>query len=1268
MFPSFDKLLESEFDQNTVSLSAAGVIDAHSASRSLLRLAEAWRKLVAERGAADSVTVAPAWYQTLLRVLQEAPSADRVIHAVDQFVHKKRTAQQAFDLFEQTPRSLEVLARLACGSPFLTQTLLNQPTALRELTTARRTAEMKARDEFRDEALAAVQNFPTPIARLTELRNYQRREILRIGMCDAFGLLDLKFVTLQISLLADAMVQLCLKIVCDDAGIATPPFSVLALGKHGGEELNYSSDIDLILVAAAPSGNAQKIARRLIDALSDNLATGFLYRVDMRLRPWGEAGPLVSTPETYAAYLASDAELWEKQALLKARVIAGDVAPGEQLLQTLPSVLFSSSPEEVFRSIRRMKGYIEDRLRAAGKLASEVKLGAGSIRDVEFLVQALQLTHGNREPRVASANTLDALVRLAEFDVLDASEYRQLREGYIFLRTIEHAVQLLHNQQTHELPADEAQRRWLARRLDYPSETELLARFEEHRRAVRMIFDRYFHAPVSSATQTVTSVSRASANVVHQVTTATGNSSTHPPQSSEAVAPLDLNAEESLSRLDRYFATHADPHAALRQQMLNDIETGGCCRVVCELLPQMPGQAVVTVVSVDIPELLSMICGLFFGQQLDLREGCTIAGAGRNRFGQTVPGGRFLGVFLVECAFSEQRIPLSAVAVKALESSLADFITRYRSGAADQVRRDLVQIFCDRLESLPKNQTPLPQLAIVVSDDSPLSRTQLEISADDTWGFFFELSSALALCGFRIASADLGTADGRIQDVLQVTESDGQTIRDHRRIEELQTVVTLIKQFTHWLPSNNDPLNALLRFRDLLQKLLSQSHWETNVARLGQPQVLRAVSRVLGLSRYLWQDFLRVRSRDLLALLADARALERRIPRHELHTELLALLQTEPLDRQVRCLNRFKDRHLFRIDLRHVLGYCGRFGAFSEEITELAEIIVLSACDTAWQQLCAAHGSPRLPDGQLCPFTIAALGKFGGIEMGFASDIEMFLVFAQDCQTDGDNSLSAAGFFERLITQITRIIEARHKGIFEIDLRMRPYGQAGSAAVSRATFENYFKADGDAWPYERQSLVKMRGIGPDVVFAEELVQLRDTLIYTGQGFDFDALRAMREKQVRQLVRGGTLNAKLSAGGLVDCEYAVQALQLTFADRHPALRTSNTMAALAAAHQVQLISTPEYESARQACMFLREVIDCLRMARGSAQDLTVPPPQSPDYVQLARRLHTVHDSRLSLTQLEAQMENVRTFALRVEKICRAGLASHDLLKSPRPANP
>jgi len=361
-------------------------------------------------------------------------------------------------------------------------------------------------------------------------------------------------------------------------------------------------------------------------------------------------------------------------------------------------------------------------------------------------------------------------------------------------------------------------------------------------------------------------------------------------------------------------------------------------------------------------------------------------------------------------------------------------------------------------------------------------------------------------------------------------------------------------------------------------------------------------------------------------------------------------LVSEQSERRVRALNRFKDRHLFRIDLRHVLGHSELIGTFSEQITELAEVIVLSACEIAWQQLGEQHGFPRRPDGNLCRYTLVALGKFGGIEMGFASDIELFLVFEQECQTDGPVSVSAAMFFERLITRLTGTIEARHKGIFEIDLRMRPYGQAGSAAVSQATFERYFGVNGDAWPYERQSLVKLRCVGPDATFGDEVTRLRDRLIFTGHGFDFDALRAMREKQVRQLVRGGTINAKLSDGGLVDCEYAVQSLQLTFADQYPELRTSNTMAALRTAREAALISQAEFAAAKQAYVFLREVIDCLRMVRGNAQDLAVPQPDSPDFAQLSRRLRTVYDSPLALKNLESQMHQVREFSRRVEQIC------------------
>ncbi len=239
------------------------------------------------------------------------------------------------------------------------------------------------------------------------------------------------------------------------------------------------------------------------------------------------------------------------------------------------------------------------------------------------------------------------------------------------------------------------------------------------------------------------------------------------------------------------------------------------------------------------------------------------------------------------------------------------------------------------------------------------------------------------------------------------------------------------------------------------------------------------------------------------------------------------------------------------------------------------------------------------------------------------------------------------------MARIQDLIESRRKGIFELDMRMRPYGQAGSRAVSLETLRHYFAPEGDAWPYERQSLVKLRCIGGMAAFRKRFDEITRDLVYSPQSFDFDAMRAMREKQIRQLVRGGSINAKLSSGGLVDCEYSVQALQLTFGYRFPSLQTPNTLQALTAAHAAGLVSDSKFAQIEQAYRFLRELIDCLRMVRGNAEDLTVPDRESTDFLQLARRMKAVHDSPVSLDDLELEMARVRAFVEQVEQICREG---------------
>jgi glutamate-ammonia-ligase adenylyltransferase len=221
--------------------------------------------------------------------------------------------------------------------------------------------------------------------------------------------------------------------------------------------------------------------------------------------------------------------------------------------------------------------------------------------------------------------------------------------------------------------------------------------------------------------------------------------------------------------------------------------------------------------------------------------------------------------------------------------------------------------------------------------------------------------------------------------------------------------------------------------------------------------------------------------------------------------------------------------------------------------------------------------------------------------------------------TTGPEVIGTAEFYQRLVEAFTHSIRSRQEGVFQIDLRLRPYGRAGSLAVSLDAFSGYFGPEGAAWPYERQALVKLRPIAGDMPCGSNIVALRDRLIYSGEPFDVAAMRAMREKQLRQLVRGGTTNAKLSPGQLVDTEYLVQGLQITHGHREPSLRAVNTLDALAALEQHKIIAPEDAARLREAYVFQRDLIDALRIVRGHARDLTVPAADTEEFVFLARRL-------------------------------------------------
>jgi len=222
-------------------------------------------------------------------------------------------------------------------------------------------------------------------------------------------------------------------------------------------------------------------------------------------------------------------------------------------------------------------------------------------------------------------------------------------------------------------------------------------------------------------------------------------------------------------------------------------------------------------------------------------------------------------------------------------------------------------------------------------------------------------------------------------------------------------------------------------------------------------------------------------------------------------------------------------------------------------------------------------------------------------------------------QTGGERGLDNGEYFEQLVRLFLRALRARKEGIFEVDLRLRPYGEKGLLASALDAFAGYYSPEGPAQQFERMALVKLRSVAGDVALAERVLAVRDRFTYSGRPIEYEAIRHLRRRQATELVRPGALHAKYSPGGLVDLEYFIQARQIECGAARPEVRVTNTLAALVALESVGAIEAELADDLRRAYLFLRRVIDALRVVRGNAKDLTVPEPGSRGFTYLARRL-------------------------------------------------
>ncbi len=425
----------------------------------------------------------------LARLLPACPDPDMSLNNLEHFLATPAGAQRLPTLMESRARVLETVVQLFGTSQYFSDLLYANPDYLEMLKVPlrRSPSQKEMQDHLQAEVDAAFEDSSV----LRVFRRFRQRQVLRIGTNDIIRDRPFDEITRDISRVADAALEVALATAMRRVSMrfgepitnAGQPARcvILAFGKLGGEELNYSSDIDLMFLYDEEGGTRSRragavdnseffgrVLSEVVKLLSAHTDQGQAYRTDLRLRPEGHRGPLARSLASTLSYYDSLGRTWERQALIKVRPVAGDLELGQQFLSAIEPFVYRKylSFAEI-NEIKALKRRIKQKTGQAGDTARDVKTGHGGIRDIEFTIQFLQLLNGGDLPVVRQRNTLLALQALEEVGCLTDQEFQILDSNYRFLRKVEHRLQLLFDLQTHRMPDNPDELRKLARRMGY---------------------------------------------------------------------------------------------------------------------------------------------------------------------------------------------------------------------------------------------------------------------------------------------------------------------------------------------------------------------------------------------------------------------------------------------------------------------------------------------------------------------------------------------------------------------------------------------------------------------------------------------------------------------------------------------------------------------------------------------------------------------------------------------------------------------------------
>ena len=477
--------------------------------------------------------------EAVLPAISASPDPDAALNNLERYAQMVFDRNLFYAILRDAPALIPLLTTSFGSSQYLSDTLIRHPEYFEWMMEPGVMSQTKNRETMYQE-LSRMAHLPKSLDnKLNAMRRYKRRETLRIGLRDLLNVADLETTTVELSNLAEASLQVAYELAqaeitdkyglpqsvsaeelakrggSENAGAGT--YAVIGMGKLGGRELNFSSDVDIMFVYSHEGQTSKgfenrhyfnKMSEFIIRAMSEITEEGYVFRMDARLRPESSAGTIARSIDSYEAYYEGWGETFDRQALIKARYVAGDEKLGRMFIEMIQPFIYQRYLDEyqqyldedsislVKEEIAQTKKRIERRL--GDKKTTHVKLGIGSIREIEFIVQMMQLVRGGRDKQLRERNTLKAIDALSAKGHFNETERNHLAEAYRFLRTVEHRIQIESDRQLHVLPDKPDDLNKLAKRTGYADSEAFMPDYKKHTNRVRQVFEQMFKPDYST--------------------------------------------------------------------------------------------------------------------------------------------------------------------------------------------------------------------------------------------------------------------------------------------------------------------------------------------------------------------------------------------------------------------------------------------------------------------------------------------------------------------------------------------------------------------------------------------------------------------------------------------------------------------------------------------------------------------------------------------------------------------------------------------------